>query len=53
MYNPLISDFISECLVKDLDQRPFIREVLQHPLLATVYKFADKVILIILSILLY
>lgn len=46
MYNPLISDFISECLVKDLDQRPFIRELLQHPLLASVYKFADKVRLI-------
>ncbi|XP_077302736.1 myosin-IIIa-like isoform X2 [Arctopsyche grandis] len=42
-HTPLLSDFLSECLVKDLDQRPFIREILQHPLLTSVYQFADKV----------
>nr|CAD7590003.1 unnamed protein product [Timema genevievae] len=42
-YSPHLSDFISECLVKDLEQRPFIRELLEHPLLKRGGVVAEKV----------
>jgi serine/threonine protein kinase len=31
-WHPELSDFVAECLVKDLEQRPFARELLEHPL---------------------
>lgn len=43
MHSSLLSDFISECLVKDLDQRPFARELRQHPLLTSVFQYESKV----------
>ncbi|XP_067001655.2 myosin-IIIb isoform X2 [Anabrus simplex] len=42
-FMPELSDFISECLVKDLEQRPFARELLEHPLLKTGAVVAEKV----------
>lgn len=42
-FTPLLSDFISECLVKDLEQRPFARELIKHPLLQNVTPYVDKV----------
>ncbi|KAL7032575.1 hypothetical protein ACKWTF_007349 [Chironomus riparius] len=30
-FSPLLSDFISACLVKDFEKRPFARELLRHP----------------------
>lgn len=32
-FTPLLADFISECLVKDFEQRPFAKELLNHPFL--------------------
>jgi hypothetical protein len=31
-WHPELVDFVAECLVKDLEQRPFARELLEHPL---------------------
>ncbi|GLH16633.1 Myosin-VIIa [Gryllus bimaculatus] len=42
-YSPELSDFISECLVKDLEQRPFARELLEHPLMQKGAVVAEKV----------
>lgn len=43
-YTPmLLPDFISKCLVKDLEERPFVRELLDHPLMRCGAVFADKV----------
>ncbi|XP_069672444.1 myosin-IIIb-like isoform X3 [Periplaneta americana] len=43
-YTPeLLTDFISECLVKDLEQRPFVRELLEHPLMRRGAVCAEKV----------
>ncbi|KAH0552740.1 hypothetical protein KQX54_014623 [Cotesia glomerata] len=33
IYSPELSDFITECLVKDLEHRPYATELKQHPLL--------------------
>ncbi|CAH0392590.1 unnamed protein product [Bemisia tabaci] len=30
---PQLADFVAECLMKDLEQRPFAKELLRHPLL--------------------
>lgn len=35
-HNSLLTDFIAECLVKDMEQRPFSKELINHPLLQTV-----------------
>lgn len=35
-FSPLLSDFIAECLVKDFEQRPFAKELLNHPLLKNI-----------------
>lgn len=43
LFSPQLTDFISECLVKDMNQRPFARELLEHPLLLAVNNFEDKV----------
>lgn len=32
-WSPHFNDFLSECLVKDLEQRPFAKELLAHPFL--------------------
>ncbi|PSN47190.1 hypothetical protein C0J52_07874 [Blattella germanica] len=43
-YTPeLLPDFISECLIKDLEQRPFVRELLEHPLMRRGAVCAEKV----------
>lgn len=43
LFSPQLVDFISECLIKDMNQRPFARELLEHPLLLAVSSFEDKV----------
>ncbi|XP_026319847.1 myosin-IIIb-like isoform X2 [Hyposmocoma kahamanoa] len=43
LFSPQLVDFISECLVKDMNQRPFARELLEHPLLLAVSSFEDKI----------
>ncbi|CAH0724788.1 unnamed protein product, partial [Brenthis ino] len=43
IFSPQLGDFISECLVKDMNQRPFARELLEHPLLLAVNNFEDKI----------
>lgn len=35
-FSSSLSDFIAECLVKDFEQRPFAKELLNHPLLKNV-----------------
>lgn len=35
-FSSSLSDFIAECLVKDFEQRPFSKELLDHPLLKNV-----------------
>ncbi|XP_059607576.1 myosin-IIIb-like isoform X2 [Phlebotomus argentipes] len=42
-YSPMLVDFIAECLVKDLERRPFSRQLLAHPFLKAVVNFEDKV----------
>jgi len=43
-YTPeLLPDFISECLVKDLEERPFVRELLEHPFMKHGALCAEKV----------
>ncbi|XP_049784574.1 myosin-IIIb-like [Schistocerca cancellata] len=42
-YSQQFSDFLSECLVKDLEQRPFARELLEHPLMKKGALVAEKV----------
>ncbi|XP_063238781.1 myosin-IIIb-like [Bacillus rossius redtenbacheri] len=42
-YSPKLADFVAECLVKDLEQRPFMRELLEHPLLRHGAVVAEKV----------
>lgn len=43
VYSPQLCDFISECLVKDLEQRPFSKEIIRHPMMLDVAGYADKV----------
>nr|XP_026486396.1 myosin-IIIb-like isoform X3 [Vanessa tameamea] len=43
LFTPQLADFISECLVKDMNQRPFARELLEHPLLLAVNNFEEKI----------
>ncbi|KAF7990235.1 hypothetical protein HCN44_000040 [Aphidius gifuensis] len=38
-----LSDFIAECLVKDLEHRPFASELKDHPLLQAVENYQDDV----------
>lgn len=42
-FSPHLSDFIAECLIKDMNQRPFARELLEHPLLLAVNNFEEKI----------
>lgn len=50
---PLLYDFVSEVLVKDLEQRPFAKELLTHPLLKRGAIAASKVITITIEFLVY
>ncbi|XP_022821739.1 myosin-IIIb-like isoform X2 [Spodoptera litura] len=43
MFSPQLVDFIADCLIKDMNQRPFARELLEHPLLLAVSSFEDKI----------
>lgn len=43
---PLLYDFVCEVLVKDLEQRPFAKELLSHPLMRRGAVVASKVIII-------
>ncbi|KAL0851257.1 hypothetical protein ABMA28_007093 [Loxostege sticticalis] len=43
MFSPQLVDFIADCLIKDMNQRPFARELLEHPLLLAVSAFEDKI----------
>lgn len=38
------NDFISECLVKDFEQRPTAKELLQHPFIKAVPNNPEEVI---------
>ncbi|XP_055600168.1 myosin-IIIb-like isoform X2 [Uranotaenia lowii] len=42
-YSAMLSDFISECLVKDLEQRPFSKELITHPYLKAVGPYVEQV----------
>ncbi|KAJ8735502.1 hypothetical protein PYW07_007122 [Mythimna separata] len=43
MFSPQLVDFIADCLKKDMNKRPFARELLEHPLLLAVSSFEDKI----------
>ncbi|XP_015113330.1 myosin-IIIb [Diachasma alloeum] len=43
LHLPEMSDFIGECLVKDLEHRPFASELQEHPLLKSVDCFHEQV----------
>lgn len=38
-----LRDFISQCLIKDMERRPFAREVLRHPLLNKIAATAERI----------
>ncbi|XP_071445450.1 myosin-IIIb-like [Hetaerina americana] len=40
---PSLADFVVECLVKDMEQRPFAHELLEHPLLRAAHIHAERV----------
>ncbi|XP_050098125.1 myosin-IIIb-like isoform X3 [Anopheles aquasalis] len=42
-YSSMLSDFIAECLVKDLEQRPFSKELATHPFLKSVGPYVDQI----------
>ncbi|XP_055618927.1 myosin-IIIb-like isoform X2 [Toxorhynchites rutilus septentrionalis] len=42
-YSTMLSEFISDCLVKDLEQRPFSKELVTHPFLKAVGPYVEKV----------
>ncbi|KAM0737530.1 Myosin-IIIa [Formica fusca] len=43
IYSPEMTDFIAECLVKDLEHRPFASELKEHPLLSNVEPIVGKI----------
>ncbi|KAL6425676.1 hypothetical protein ACFW04_009644 [Cataglyphis niger] len=43
IYSPELTDFIAECLVKDLEHRPFASELKEHPLLSSVEPIVGKI----------
>ncbi|XP_032682960.1 myosin-IIIb-like isoform X2 [Odontomachus brunneus] len=43
MYLPELTDFIAECLVKDLEHRPFASELREHPLLMNVEPKVERI----------
>lgn len=38
-----LANFISECLVKDMEKRPFARKIVRHPFIASVTNKMDAV----------
>jgi len=42
-YSAELTDFIAECLVKDLEHRPFANELREHPLLKNVQPIVEKI----------
>ncbi|XP_076293572.1 myosin-IIIb isoform X2 [Lasioglossum baleicum] len=42
-HTPELVDFVTECLVKDLEHRPFASELREHPLLMTIEDRVDKI----------
>ncbi|XP_068982765.1 myosin-IIIb-like isoform X2 [Bombus flavifrons] len=43
IHSPELVDFITECLVKDLEHRPFASELKEHPLLMNIESNAEKI----------
>ncbi|KAK9300084.1 hypothetical protein QLX08_007125 [Tetragonisca angustula] len=43
IHSPELVDFITECLVKDLEHRPFASELKEHPLLMNIESIAEDV----------
>ncbi|XP_072944444.1 myosin-IIIb-like isoform X2 [Epargyreus clarus] len=43
IFSSQLSHFIATCLVKDMNERPFAIELLEHPLLLAVNTFEDKI----------
>lgn len=43
IYSPKLTDFISECLVKDLEHRPFVNKLRKHPLLRNMEPIAENI----------
>ncbi|XP_011146962.1 myosin-IIIb isoform X2 [Harpegnathos saltator] len=43
IYSPELTDFIAECLVKDLEHRPFASELREHPLLTNVEPRVERI----------
>lgn len=42
-YSPELNSLIADCLVKDLEQRPYSKDIIKHPALSAVTASADKV----------
>ncbi|XP_015177355.1 PREDICTED: myosin-IIIb-like isoform X2 [Polistes dominula] len=43
IHDPELLDFIAECLVKDLEHRPFASELKEHPLLTNIENQIDEI----------
>ena len=43
VYSPELTDFIVECLVKDLEHRPYASELKEHPLLLGIEDKVDEI----------
>lgn len=43
IHTPMLADFIAECLIKDLEQRPFSKELINHPLMQSVSAFEAQI----------
>ncbi|XP_043669123.1 myosin-IIIb-like isoform X6 [Vespula pensylvanica] len=43
IHNPEVLDFIAECLVKDLEHRPFASELKEHPLLMNIESEIEEI----------
>lgn len=43
VHNPEVLDFIAECLVKDLEHRPFASELKEHPLLMDIESQIEEI----------
>lgn len=43
MHSAQLCDFVSECLVKDMEKRPFAKQLLRHPLLSNISTKIDVI----------
>lgn len=43
LHTHMLADFIAECLIKDLEQRPFSKELINHPLLQNVTAYETQI----------